>query len=649
MALRGIRDLNMPNPGCKPAQRADQFTAGALDVVHVALKSQSRYVAEQAVDQIETVEEEPWRFDRVQKLNLQRHLGGREAIMRAPEVVDEALILRFKVVIRQGPANQTVDLGAVEFAGNPRSVVDASGEFVDTRRIDGDAALSRGEIPCGQVEQVEPQVVGLQRPRHQSDVLGVREHVFDAAEAGCGRPFESIEKRKLLKEKLEVCGESRQANPLQVGRREASAKCGGVAAGRPLRSYRNATGCVCVDGAGREAVATSGRVANATASRDSACTALDIVRVKLVSGNVSSREQAMIVGLGLGHRARLSRDNFRFARQAGATHIVATLLNSSPANASGTPGPFLVSRSRPDLWSRDALVELRRQVEAEDLHLEAVESIEPADLHDVLLDGPLRSQQIAGLQDIIRNLGAAGIPMLGYQFSLAGVWGRRFTPVARGGARTWEFDTPEQPPIPRGMVWNHVYDTELFASAVETGATIGDLTSDELWRRYGEFLDAVLPVAEAAGVKLALHPDDPPVPTLRGTARLVYRPELYDRMLALSPSSSNCMEVCVGTLAEVDDSDIYQAMDHLSATGRIGYVHFRNVNGTVPRYREDFVDAGDTDMVAVLRILARNGYNGVLVPDHTPELDCDAPWHSGMAYALGWMRGALAAMNELAF
>ncbi len=357
----------------------------------------------------------------------------------------------------------------------------------------------------------------------------------------------------------------------------------------------------------------------------------------------------MIVGLGLGHRARLSRENFRFARQAGATHIVATLLNSSPANASGTPSPLLASRSRPDLWSREALTELRRQVESEDLHLEAVESLEPADLNDVLLDGPRRDVQIAGLQDIVRNLGAAGIPMLGYQFSIAGVWGRHLTPVARGGARTWTFDSPEESPIPLGMVWNHVYDETLYAASIENGATIAEVSSDELWRRYGEFLDAILPLAETSGVKLALHPDDPPVPVLRGTARLVYQPGLYDRVLALHPSVSNCMELCVGTLAEVPESNIYEAVDHLSATGRIGYVHFRNVNGTVPRYSEDFVDAGDTDMVAILQILARNGYGGILVPDHTPELDSQAPWHSGMAYALGWMRGALSAMNELAF
>jgi mannonate dehydratase len=223
------------------------------------------------------------------------------------------------------------------------------------------------------------------------------------------------------------------------------------------------------------------------------------------------------------------------------------------------------------------------------------------------------------------------------------------TPVARGGARTWVFESPEESPIPQGMIWNHVVDEDRYAASVENGDSIGEVSSDELWRRYGAFLDAILPVAEESGVKLALHPDDPPVATLRGTARLVYRPELYDRVLSLDPSPSNCVELCVGTLAEVKDSDIYKAVDHLSATGKIGYVHFRNVSGTVPHYQEDFVDAGDTDMIALLRILARNGYAGVLVPDHTPELDCDAPWHSGMAYALGWMRGALSAMNELAF
>lgn len=356
----------------------------------------------------------------------------------------------------------------------------------------------------------------------------------------------------------------------------------------------------------------------------------------------------MFVGLGLGYRAPLTRDNFRFAKQVGASHIVASLLHGAPVKtATGAPGrqQYVVSRPRPERWSRDALLELRRGVEAEGLRLAAVESLEPADWYDVLLDGPRREKQMAGLKQIVRNLGAAGIPALGYNFSLAGIWGRKSLPVARGSAVTWQFDDPVQPPIPQGMVWNQVYDEKAFASASEIG--IGQVSSEELWRRYGDFLKEMVPVAEESGVKLALHPEDPPLPTLRGTPRLVYRPELYDRALELEPSPSNCMAVCIGTLAEMPGSDIYQAIDHLSRTGKIAYGHFRNVRGQAPRYREAFLDEGDTDMLEVLRILARNSYEGVLVPDHTPELSCEAPWHAGMAYALGWIRASLAVLGAL--
>ena len=84
-----------------------------------------------------------------------------------------------------------------------------------------------------------------------------------------------------------------------------------------------------------------------------------------------------------------------------------------------------------------------------------------------------------------------------------------------------------------------------------------------------------------------------------------------------------------------------------SRTGRIAYVHFRNVVGVVPSYKEVFVDEGDTDMLEAVRILARNGYRGVLIPDHTPLVDCDAPWHAGVAFALGWMRAALRSVDAL--
>ena len=144
-------------------------------------------------------------------------------------------------------------------------------------------------------------------------------------------------------------------------------------------------------------------------------------------------------------------------------------------------------------------------------------------------------------------------------------------------------------------------------------------------------------------MRLAAHPDDPPLPALRGTARLVYKPELYQRLLDLVPSHHNALEFCQGTIAEMrGEMDVYEAIDRYAGQGKIAYIHFRNVRGTVPNYHEVFLDEGDVDMVRALRLYHRHGYDGVLIPDHTPGMACDAPWHAGMAYALGWMRATIA-------
>jgi mannonate dehydratase len=128
---------------------------------------------------------------------------------------------------------------------------------------------------------------------------------------------------------------------------------------------------------------------------------------------------------------------------------------------------------------------------------------------------------------------------------------------------------------------------------------------------------------------------------MRGQPRLVYQPRLYQRLLDLSPSPANALEFCLGSLAEMTEGGLYEAVESYSRQGRIAYVHFRNVTGKVPFYRETFIDDGDVDMLRVLRILKKNQYGGVLIPDHTPQMSCGAPWHAGMAFALGYMRAAL--------
>lgn len=350
----------------------------------------------------------------------------------------------------------------------------------------------------------------------------------------------------------------------------------------------------------------------------------------------------MKLGFGL-YRHMLTRENFSFARQAGATHIVVHLVDyfhhgaQNPLNNQPTGGQEGWGHAGdPDhLWTVGELLSIKRQIEEAGLVWEAVENFDPAHWHDVLLDGPKRPQHIENVKTLIRRVGEAGIPLIGYNFSLAGVCGRVTGPFARGGAVSVGMEGPMDNPVPNGMVWNMVYD------ANAPSGVLPPISHDELWRRLEAFLEECLPVAEQAGVRLAAHPDDPPMPFMRGQPRLVYQPDMYQRLIDIKPSRANALEFCLGTLAEMTEGDIYSTVEKYSRQGAIGYIHFRNVRGKVPHYHETFVDDGDIDMLRVLRILKDNAFDGVLIPDHTPQMECAVPWHAGMAYAMGYMRAAL--------
>jgi len=354
----------------------------------------------------------------------------------------------------------------------------------------------------------------------------------------------------------------------------------------------------------------------------------------------------MKLGLGF-YRHMLTRENFRFARQAGATHLVVHLVDYFKGGAHGrsdnqpTGGEqgWGAAGDPERIWTLDELVSLRKEVNAAGLQLEAIENFDPAHWYDVLLDGPRKREQLENLKTIIRRLGQAKIPVMGYNFSIAGVCGRVTGPFARGEALSVGMEAACEAPMPRGMVWNMVYDP------AASDEDVPSIDFDELWRRLGDFLDELVPVAEEAGVTLAAHPDDPPTPTMRGHARLVYQPRLYQRLLDRKPSPANALEFCVGTLAEMTEGDVYEAVDAYSRQRKLAYVHLRNVSGKAPHYHETFIDDGDVDMIRVLRILKANGFDGVLIPDHTPQMACAAPWHAGMAHALGYMRAALQAIQ----
>lgn len=357
----------------------------------------------------------------------------------------------------------------------------------------------------------------------------------------------------------------------------------------------------------------------------------------------------MQLGLGL-YRHMLDDEHFAFARQAGATHIVAHLVDyhyrrndthhARDNQPIGDRGGWGEAGQSDHLWTADTLTDLRRRIEAHGLRLAAIENLDPAHWHDVLLDGPRKAAQLEHLCQIVRNLGEAGVPVLGYNFSIAGVASRISGAFARGGAVSVGMEGVDQMPLPHGMVWNMTYDRDA------PPGTLPPITHEQIWQRLADFLRVLTPVAEEAGVTLAAHPDDPPAPTVRQTPRLVYQPGMYQDLIDLAPSRANALELCVGSMAEMTDGDVYQAIEQYAAQKRVAYVHCRNVRGKVPQYRETFIDDGELDIARVLRILHRHGFEGTIIPDHTPQMTCAAPWHAGMAHALGYLKGLMERLSD---
>jgi mannonate dehydratase len=340
----------------------------------------------------------------------------------------------------------------------------------------------------------------------------------------------------------------------------------------------------------------------------------------------------------------LNRDYYHFARQAGCTHVIIHLVDyfnqgaANPRNNQPTGGkcePWGVAGDPQKLWTVEELSAIRKEIEDAGLVLAGIENLDPAHWHDILLDGPRRGEHIENVKTIIGRMGEAGVPVLGYNFSLAGVCGRVSGPFGRGGAVTVGMDGAVDEPVPNGTIWNMIYD------ANASPGTLPSISHDELWRRLARFLEDVIPAAEAAGVRLAAHPDDPPMAFVRRQPRLVYQPYMYQRLIDLVPSANNALELCVGTIAEMTEDDVYEAVDRYSKQQKIAYIHLRNVTGKVPHYRETFIDEGDVDMARILAILQRNGFDGVVIPDHTPQMSCAAPWHAGMAHTLGFIAGVL--------
>ena len=173
-------------------------------------------------------------------------------------------------------------------------------------------------------------------------------------------------------------------------------------------------------------------------------------------------------------------------------------------------------------------------------------------------------------------------------------------------------------------------------------------TDSDLWANYEYFIQAVLPVAQESGVALALHPDDPPVDSVGGVARIFRNLEGFKRAMEdLAPSPHHKLDFCMGTWA-VGVEKMFEGMEYFGRQGKIAYVHFRNVRGAVPCITETFIDEGDVDVSRAMKLLAEVGFEGLIIDDHVPQMIDDTLWgHRGRAYATGYIKGLLRAVQSL--
>ena len=247
--------------------------------------------------------------------------------------------------------------------------------------------------------------------------------------------------------------------------------------------------------------------------------------------------------------------------------------------------------------------------------------------------GPTQARQLELYCQTVVNVGKAGVPFLGFNFLASGVWRTENEAIGRGGAKVSAFDLAL---AGRGN-----------AAGGPQGNTGFDpsISEDELWENFATFLHTVLPVAEAAGVRLALHPDDPPVRAIGPTARLFYSVDNLDRAYNIAGGSPAFgFDLCLGTVSEMEGgaAAVQDAIERFGPVGAICYIHFRQVQGTVPSFQECFLGEGNYSPREVIDLLRRVGFDGYLLDDHVPKVAGDTAWgHRARAHAIGYIQGLI--------
>ena len=288
----------------------------------------------------------------------------------------------------------------------------------------------------------------------------------------------------------------------------------------------------------------------------------------------------------------------------GVTGVITTLYDTTPG----------------EVWTREAIHALKEEIEASGLHISGIESV---NIHDAIKIGsPDREQYIDNYIETLKHLGEEDIHLVCYNFMPVFDWTRTQLDKAAPDGSTSLVMYMDQlkglDPLRDGLSlpgWDASYEKDQMR---ELFAAYADLGEEGLWKNLEVFLKAVIPVAESCGVRMAIHPDDPPYPIF-GLPRIITCEKNLDRMLAIVDSPANSLTLCTGSLGCAAFNDVTALVRKYAARDRIAFMHIRNVqrfaDGSFEE-RAHFSPCGSLDLYEIVKALVDNGFDGYVRPDH---------------------------------
>jgi mannonate dehydratase len=291
--------------------------------------------------------------------------------------------------------------------------------------------------------------------------------------------------------------------------------------------------------------------------------------------------------------------------------------------------------SSPDLRTADGFRQIKARYATAGIAVWNIGNTSVHNMPEVTLNLPGRDAKIEEYKQYLRNLGAAGIHYTTYAHMGNGIWSSGRATVRGASGREFDLASPNKQGVWDGKTWK------------EPLSHGREFSKEEIWENYAYFIRQVAPVAEEAGVRIGIHPDDPPVPVLAGVPRCIFTSfDGYRRAMEIANSPNVGICLCCGTWLEggrtITEKDPAEMIRYFGAA-KIWKIHFRNVTAPLPHFVETFMDNGYYDMYRIMKALRDVNFDGIVILDHSPSLVGGGSAQT--AYGFAYMKALLARAN----